>query len=353
MMNNLVSIIIPVYNVEPYIEDCILSVLNQTYKSIEVIAIDDCSTDKSIEVLKDAIVGHPKSDTVRIIENTENSLGPSEARNIGIRAAKGEYIFFLDSDDELPLDSIESLISVANKYDADFVMGETTVVGENDIIPNYLQIIRNYIQIKTDKSHFFSNDDLLDSFLKKEWEIIVWNKLLKRNFVIQSDLFFDKGILHEDELWSFKLAMVAKSMSFCYKQTYIYKIRKEGSITSNRSNPKNVESCIIVAKRMIEFAILKNKINLLARYIIEFKVAMFHLIYSVKSFNHKNRFWIMAFNETKIPFSYLDMPNIDLEEEFNRKTFKKATLRIKINFLLDAITKRMNTLDVHKFRVFI
>ena len=123
-MNNIkVSIIIPIYNVEPYIERCIISVLNQSYKNIEIIIINDCTPDKSIELIN-KLLNNKYSSTENIhILNHEKNKGLSAARNTGIMNATGDYLYFLDSDDSITHDCIEVLVN-ALSLNIDFVIGD-------------------------------------------------------------------------------------------------------------------------------------------------------------------------------------------------------------------------------------
>ena len=100
-----VSVIIPVYNVALYVERCLLSVLNQTWQDLEVLVVNDCTPDNSMEIVRRVVVGHPRGAMVRVLEHEVNR-GLSAARNTGIRAATGDYLYFLDSDDYLPSDSM-------------------------------------------------------------------------------------------------------------------------------------------------------------------------------------------------------------------------------------------------------
>ena len=128
-----VSIIIPVYNVAPYIQRCIESVQAQTYKDIECLLIDDCSTDESITIVEKIISECKDSSCFSIIHHNTNQ-GLSAARNTGIIASTGEYIYFLDSDDSITSDCIELLVHLAVKYpEADYVQGNT-VQGSNDLM---------------------------------------------------------------------------------------------------------------------------------------------------------------------------------------------------------------------------
>ena len=123
-----VSIIIPVYNVEKYIDECILSAINQTLDDMEIIVIDDKSTDSSLDILNKY---KEKYDFVKIISNEKN-IGISAIRNIGIQNAKGEYIYFLDIDDYLDEDAMKICYEKAKEYDLDMVKFDTKVSEEND-----------------------------------------------------------------------------------------------------------------------------------------------------------------------------------------------------------------------------
>lgn len=122
MKTPLISVIIPVYNVEPYIERAVLSVLNQTVTTCECLVIDDCGNDDSIAVVRNLQQRHPAGNRIRIICQACNG-GLGEARNKGIDQASGEYIYFLDGDDYIASDCIEQLYHAVEKYRADFATG--------------------------------------------------------------------------------------------------------------------------------------------------------------------------------------------------------------------------------------
>lgn len=114
----MISVIIPVYNVEDYLHDCINSILNQTFQDFEIICVDDCSTDSSLKILEDF---SKKDDRVKIVRNKLNSsLGYS--RNNGLKHAAGKYVLFLDSDDWLDLNTLEILYDIAEKESLDVLM---------------------------------------------------------------------------------------------------------------------------------------------------------------------------------------------------------------------------------------
>ena len=123
-----VSIIIPVYNVAKYIERCLLSVLNQTWPDLEVILVNDCTPDNSMEIVRRVVASHPRGAVVRCLEHEENR-GLSAARNTGISASVGDYLYFLDSDDYISANAIELLADAAVQKRPDFVIGNYEVTG--------------------------------------------------------------------------------------------------------------------------------------------------------------------------------------------------------------------------------
>jgi len=210
-----VSIIIPVYNVELYIERCILSALNQTYQNIEIILIDDCGQDNSMALAQQIIENHPNGYKIHILKHKQNR-GTSEARNSGIRAANGSYLFFLDSDDEMPQDSLQLLVS--NCHNDDMVMGShITVYGK-----------RSYKTTKTT----YSCEEVKSAFFRRLLIPMSWNRLIRKEFVLENNLFFISGLLHEDVTWHYFSAMNAKKITTIQAITYIYHMR-DGSICSN------------------------------------------------------------------------------------------------------------------------
>lgn len=116
----LISIIIPVYNVAPYIEKCLETVISQSYENLEIILVDDCGSDNSMDIVRDFCSSHIGN---FVLLNHERNRGLSVARNTGVKHAKGDYLFFLDSDDELPKDAIRNFVQYLNKHgDADFLI---------------------------------------------------------------------------------------------------------------------------------------------------------------------------------------------------------------------------------------
>ncbi len=206
-----VSVIIPVYNVSEYIERCLLSVLNQTWEDLEIIVIDDCTPDNSMEIVNRIAENHSRGNIIKCFAHGRNS-GLSAARNTGIRNAIGEYVYFLDSDDYLSHEAIQLLSEAVSENNADFAIGNYKVEGADYWAP----------PLKMTSGIINRNKEILRAYTTDLWYVMAWNKLVNRDFLLDNDLFFQEGIVHEDDLWSFKLACVSRKMAVVETVTYFY-----------------------------------------------------------------------------------------------------------------------------------
>lgn len=216
-----VSIIIPVYNVESYIERCMHSVMRQTFSDIECILVDDCGTDNSIAIAEKMILHYYGPITFRILHHDINR-GLSASRNTGICEAKGEYLFFLDSDDWISPDCISLMVKSMNQEDSiEMVMGGIKRVGDEMRWTHFLK-----------KGVYTSN--FIDHACSYRIYTMAWNKLIRTNFILDNNLFFKEGLLHEDVLWNVQVACYLKKIISIEEITYFYLIR-EGSIQTNKT----------------------------------------------------------------------------------------------------------------------
>lgn len=266
-----VSIIIPVYNVASYIRDCLLSVLHQTYTDIEIILVNDRTKDESMDVIQRILQEQPSRFPVKIV-NHEKNRGLSAARNTGIRESRGDYLYFLDSDDEITTDCIETLINrVGNEY-PDIIVGDYLVQGSDDFYP----------PLRLNTSLIKGKSNVLKAYVKESFYVMAWNKLVKRNFILKHDLFFKEGIIHEDNLWSFQCVVHAGKVAIAKHTTYLYKIRK-GSITTLIAQEKEIRDSGTVVREMVHYA---NRHHLLGNK----RVALFmekeklRLLYTYRKF---------------------------------------------------------------------
>lgn len=219
-----ISIIIPIYNVEPYIEECLQSVANQTMTDgVECILIDDCGSDNSVAIAESFVKSYKGNIKFSIIHHDKNS-GLSAARNTGIKAAKGEYLYFLDSDDTITPDCMELMYSFIQKYGkVDLVQGSFYETEEEKATLSEYKI-----------PACSNNRKLIKNFLLTYAGDIVGaqSRLIERELIISNNLFFKEGIIHEDNYWTFFLAKYITSMAFCPKRTYYHRYNPT-SITGN------------------------------------------------------------------------------------------------------------------------
>ena len=235
-----VSIIIPIYKVEKEIERCLHSVLQQDYKDLEVILVNDCTPDNSFDVAKKFVVSNNMEQQTLLIEHDINQ-GLSCARNSGIKAATGDYLFFLDSDDSLTSrDVISHLVSfIEQAPNLDVVMGNYQKFDDHGVF-----------EVAHESRRLFKcNDDIYRSYAKRKLWITAWGKLVRRTFIIDHELFFKQGIYHEDELWSFRVFRVARKLFVTPKIVYDYYDR-QGSIMSQIVE-KNIDDWIIILEEMV------------------------------------------------------------------------------------------------------
>ena len=234
----LFSIIVPIYNVERYLEQCIESVIAQDYQNYELILVDDGSPDNSIDI---CIKYAKKYKNIIVIHKTNGGL--SDARNAGIQIARGEYLMFLDSDD--------------------YWEGKTALTEIKNIItnssPDLIIYDMAYLYNKEIEYYISSKDDLTGNYLKdfifltqrNIYRPTACNKIIKRAILIENHLLFKFGISHEDLEWSFKLAQCINTYSIYNKAFYIYRTKRKGSITEF-VNVKNTEDLLDIAIEKIQ-----------------------------------------------------------------------------------------------------
>lgn len=217
----MVSIIIPVYNVEKYVGAALRSALEQSCTDIEVIVVDDCGTDGSMEVVEEIAAGNP---CVRILHH-ERNRGLSAARNTGIAAAKGEWLYFFDSDDVLAPDCTNNLVSLAESYpDADIIVGQYDEFKEGE----------EYHPARWKQQGGVYAGDVIGAYIDCKMPTTAWNKLVRKDFLLSNHLLFEEGLVHEDALWSFQTFCLAKKVVVSDAVTYHY-LQRPGSLDKQKN----------------------------------------------------------------------------------------------------------------------
>lgn len=236
-----ISVIIPMYNVEKYIGECLSSLLAQTFQNFEVIIIDDGSTDSSCAVVESYI---PKFvERLSLYPMGKNTKHPGELRNIGLTHARGEYIYFMDSDDALIKTGLEELYTLAKEYDADVVYCEryymSTGIGE-DFIKN-IHIAMNRVQHPpyVDKPILESEDlsEKVQNVLNRRYWGTPWLKLIRHNLLKEHKIVFPALKSSEDDIWNYGLIFSAKKWLRVPNMVYVRRMR-EDSITSTKKTPQ-------------------------------------------------------------------------------------------------------------------
>lgn len=251
-----ISIIIPVYNVERYLEDCLNSVLKQSMDEIEIICINDGSTDNSIKILnKFAILDY------RIHIINQSNAGLAKARNIGIEKAVGKYICFLDSDDMLASGALQRMYDMSEIdkldvlcFDAKTVIDEEYSNREEDR-REYCIRLNEYKGVKTGKEFFVKMIEN-DEFYNYAWLLFV-----NRQWIEEKQIYFYPGILYEDILFSLNCYLKSTRMSYQKSENYIYRIRKSSIMTSSVKF-KNLYSYIINYKEVYKILLSQNNIKI-------------------------------------------------------------------------------------------
>lgn len=226
-----ISVIIPIYNVAPYVERCLRSVIAQTYTNIECILVDDCTPDNSMDICN-RIISAYTGPIVFISLRHEHNRGLSAARNTGTDAATGEYIYYLDSDDELSPDCLYAL-----EQEVEHHPGIDLVQGAIISIP-----YREYYDLSILKHSFYikSNNWICYNFLRfgENFPVNAWNKLIKKDLITINHITFEEGLIHEDQLWTLQLVRKTQGVAIVGKPTYIHHITGN-SIMSTTSNYKS------------------------------------------------------------------------------------------------------------------
>ncbi|MDX9802317.1 MAG: glycosyltransferase family 2 protein [Spirochaetia bacterium] len=236
-MKSLISVIIPVYNVEPYIRKCVDSVILQTYSRLEIILVDDGSPDTCGEICDDYAL---KDSRVRVIHKENGGL--SDARNSGLDAAGGEYVLFLDSDDSLAPDCILKLFELLTAHNADIA------------ICNYYAVKKGFSTLQSGRQglHSFSGTEAIDELfgsLRAQFTVS-WCKLFKAELFRK--LRFPKGKIHEDNFTSYRLYHASKKVVYT-DEPLLYHLKRPDSIIGSSFKLKNHLDKIQATEEMIAF----------------------------------------------------------------------------------------------------
>lgn len=208
----LISVIVPVYKVEPYLDKCITSIVQQTYSDLEIILVDDGSPD-NCPAMCDRWA--EKDARIRVIHKENGGL--SSARNAGLRVAAGEFVLYVDSDDYIEPDSCQQLLA-AMQEGVDFVVG--SFLEERD----GQTVVHSHTDLEDGKV-YSSREFVIRSIRKNEWYASAWLNLYRRSFLLNHSLFYKEGILFEDTQLVLKLYLSAEKVACISYPFYHYMVR--------------------------------------------------------------------------------------------------------------------------------
>lgn len=258
MVNPKISIIVPVYNTEIYLKECIDSILNQTLEEIEVIFINDGSTDNSVEVIKENM----KKNIFTIIEQENSGVGIT--RNKGIKVATGEYILFLDSDDYLDKHACERMYKIAKDTESDVVQCGLKFFyedGQDDKLVKYNQN-KNICT--------YSSLDSVKRYLKYDIRGYSCNRICKRELLIKNEILYPVGVCYEDMYITLRVLDLAKKVTLVNECLYNYRQRKDS--LSKEIKDKSIRDYISQVKICVEYVDKYKAVCNMTDYIESFRV---------------------------------------------------------------------------------
>lgn len=344
-----ISVIVPVYNVENYLIQCLDSIINQTLKDIEIICVDDCSPDNSIAILEEY---KNKDNRIKIVRHTVNrGLGP--ARTTGMKNATGEYISFVDSDDYIDRNFLFHLYSTAKKYDSDIT---TTLNIQLDFDGKFEDNWR-FKKIKNLPSCF--NDGISNISIKDEKEntveypyMVAWNKIYRSSFILENDLYFMDIIsgTEDEDLYRRILVSDAK-ISHNHNAIYYYRQRINSMMyIRNSDQDKLLVDSINTIKLMnnsIDYC-KKRKLDMLLYMYFKCFQLILSRFNKFSDNNYKSQFYnhIKEFSE-----------NINLDEKITPKNIYNEYIKIKTsinfeNYMIEKLTDEINKykVEINKYK---
>lgn len=311
-----VSVIIPCYNVEKYLPECLDSVIGQTFSDIEIICVNDGSTDNTLNILEK----YKKQDKRIKIINQENK-GLAISRNIGLDKAHAEYVYFLDSDDYISRDCIEKLYNQTEKDKCDIVIGGVNVYPENkndDFCVSRATSLQSWFSYNPVQKLQITEQNS-DEYYGKIY-CCAWNKLYKRKFLIDNDIYFiNKKCFHEDNGFWLKVLACNPVISTINTKTYFYRIRNS-SITEMTESDKKLH--VLHLKDSLSDALFfaKSKNN---KTLSNF---MYYEIYTMK----KHRIFYLVWTKFEKRLKLLSYPIFGLKFYVNKNQYKLKILGIPV-----------------------
>ena len=346
-----VSVIIPVYNAEKYLKECLDSVISQSLKEIEIICIDDGSTDNSLEILKE----YAQNDN-RIIVLQQKNSGAGVARNRGLKIAKGEYLSFLDSDDFFDKQMLMKSYCEAVRHNVDIVMFRHDRYDEGN--DKFYRLPHMMAPNNFPKMDIFNVEDMESNFYFSIYGW-TWDKLFKKSFIDSFNLRFQRVRIYNDMFFTYSAVVVASKIRYIEDYLLTQRVNRKGSITKS---VQNNWYCIIDALKAVRDFLIDNDIY--DKWRKYFSIYALHMILFTERQVTGNDKYIMDFILKKMILQELgiDINNVDLLDDKNEiAEIKQILLSVenvdaykclelqKNNILLQDELNRIKTSEFYKF----
>lgn len=309
-MSAKVSVIIPVYNVEKYIRQTLDSVINQTFKDIEIIIVDNKSTDKTLGIVEE----YAKNDKRFVIYKNSENLKQGIARNFGVKMARGQYIFFIDGDDYMELNAIERLYEKITETDSDITI---CTWNQFDDLTGKIDKNHVYAKLKQIPEEFdnktFSWRDIKYSVF---WQTSVpWDKMYKREFLIKKDVKFPGEIFFEDNVFVYDALFKAEKISILREDLILYRCNRKNAVTNSRNHIffDYLKIFNLIGDNLKKIGLFDE----MKYYYWDYKVITLYWWFMKIRLPYKKKF----FNMMKYDFKHLDMEEADKEFVRNRTLF--------------------------------
>lgn len=246
--SELISILVPVYNVESFIGKCAESLFSQTYQNLQFVFVNDASTDRSLQILHSQINKYPNRSNSILVINNERNYGLSKTRNIALSHALGKYIIHVDGDDYLEPDAIQKLYELALNTSADIVVG--------DFVFDFEKYSKPYTH-----SSFLTKNDYLFHIIRRKVPCCIWGKLIRKSLILKNNITSIEGVsFGEDFVVMVRLLDQAKQIQFLNKVIYHYVKTNQSSITAN-IDEKSVNDLLVVNEVLFSYFKKNQYIN--------------------------------------------------------------------------------------------
>lgn len=335
-----VSVIIPVYNTERYLRKCLDSVTNQTLRDIEIICVDDGSTDGSAEILREY---QSKDERITVLEQERSNAGA--ARNLGLSIAKGEFLSFLDSDDFFEPTMLEHMYSCAKKRNAEIVVCEMMVYLDDsgETVPVNWHIVKGFLPAKKVFSFYDIKRNVFKSIVP-----YVWDKLIKRDIIIKNGIRFQEQSVYNDALFAFSAMMTARTITVLDEYLAYYRVR---SVKNSISNTRYLHIDCVYSHLIGLKEYLTSK-GIYVRYKRDFIWYAINLIY-ITFANSKHVLTLEEMNKVDLWLNEFDAKGHEPDYYYELSTYQWALQAIKLqstNAELARLQPELSRLDNSLYR---